>query len=233
MKFALCMFAFIAGCYTTVFVGNQPADISHVIEAPQTTTSYKPSSTLMSTETSISQSSFGSTKAGESVSRFTCTNSNGYSVDLINYGATVVAFNAPDRDGKSANVTLGCSDMAGYEANQSFLGSTVGRYANRIAEGKFSIDGKSFSLPTNNGKNHLHGGVEGFDRKIWKAETLETDDSVGVRFSITSPDGDNGYPGELTVTVDYVLNNDNELTVEFHANTDKPCLLYTSPSPRD
>ena len=127
-------------------------------------------------------------------------------MDLINYGATVVAFNAPDRNGKSANVTLGCSDMAGYEANQSFLGATVGRYANRIAEGRFSIDGKSFSLPTNNGKNHLHGGVEGFDRKIWKAETLETDDSAGVRFSITSPDGDNGYPGEVTVTVDYVLN---------------------------
>ena len=225
MKFALCIFAFIVGCYTTVIVGEQPADISHVIEDSQKTTSYKPALTLMSTETSISQSSFGTTKAGEVVSRFKCTNSNGYSVDLINYGATVVAFNAPDRDGKSANVTLGCSDMAGYEANESFLGATVGRYANRIGEGKFSIDGQSFALPINNGKHHLHGGDEGLDRRVWEAETLETDDSVGVRFSITSPDGDNGYPGEVAITVDYVLNDDNELLIEFRANTDKPTHL--------
>ena len=222
MKFALCIFAFLMGCYTTVFVGNQPADISHVIEDTHTTTSYKPSLTLMSTEISISQSGFGSTEGGEAVSLFTCTNSNGYSVDLINYGATVVAFNAPDREGKSANVTLGCSDMAGYEANESFLGATVGRYANRIKEGKFSIDGQAFALPINNGNHHLHGGVEGLDRKVWEAETLETDDSVGVRFSITSPDGDNGYPGEVDITVAYVLNNDNELVIQYNATTDKP-----------
>ena len=219
MKFALCIFAFLMGCYTTVFVGEQPVDISHVVESSQTTISFKPS---MTTKTSISQSSFGSTKAGEAVSRFTCTNSNGYSVDLINYGATVVAFNAPDREGESTNVTLGCSDMAGYEANESFLGATIGRYANRIGEGKFSIDGESFTLPINSGKHHLHGGDEGFDRKIWNAEPIEADDSAGVRFFITSPDGDNGYPGEVGLTVDYILNNDNELIIQYSATTDKP-----------
>jgi len=107
----------------------------------------------MPTEKSLSQSSFGSTKSGELVSRFTCTNVNGYSVDLINYGATVVAFNAPDRQGEYANITLGCGDMAGYEANESFLGATVGRYANRIGEGKFSIDEKTYKdLTANSGK---------------------------------------------------------------------------------
>ncbi len=225
MKFALCMAAFLVGCYTTVFVGSHPADISDVIEDIQTTTSYKPSLTIMSTEKSISQTSFGSTKSGESVSRFLCSNSNGYSVELINYGATVVAFNAPDRNGELANVTLGCSDMAGYEANQSFLGATVGRYANRINEGKFSIDGKSFTLPINNGKHHLHGGPNGFDRKVWEAETIETADSVGVRFSIDSPDGEGGYPGAVVVSVDYVLNNENELVIEYRATTDKPTHL--------
>ena len=119
-------------------------------------------------------------------------------------------------------MTLGCGDMAGYEANESFLGATVGRYANRISEGRFSIDGQSFTLPINNGKHHLHGGVQGLDRKVWQAETLETDDSVGIRFSITSPDGDNGYPGEVGISVDYVLNNDNELVIQYNATTDKP-----------
>ena len=225
MKFLLCILAFLVGCYSTVFVGSHPEDISDVIEDIKTTTTYKPSLTIMPTEKSLSQSSFGSTKSGELVSRFTCTNVNGYSVDLINYGATIVAFNAPDRQGEYANITLGCGDMAGYEANESFLGATVGRYANRIGEGKFSIDEKTYTLPTNNGSHHLHGGLEGFDRKLWKAETLETADSVGVRFSTSSPDGEDGYPGEVVVTVDYVLNNKNELVVEYRATTDKPTHL--------
>ncbi len=222
MKFALCIVAFVIGCFSTVYVGDTPTDVSHVAQTSKTTTSYKPSHIQLSTEMSISQNSFGSTEAGEAVNQFTCTNSNGYSVVMIDYGATIVSVNAPDRDGKSVNVTLGCSDMAGYEANQAFLGATVGRYANRISDGKFSIDGQSFSLPINNGKHHLHGGPEGFNRKIWKAEMLKNDDSVGVRFSITSPDGDSGYPGELVVTVDYLLNDNNELIIDFQAHTDKP-----------
>jgi aldose 1-epimerase len=225
MKFALCFLAFLVGCYSTVFVGSQPPDISDVIEDIQTTTTFKPSLTIMSTIKSISQSSFGTTKTGDAISRFTCSNSNGYSVDLINYGATVVALNAPDRKGETVNVTLGCTDMAGYEANECYLGATVGRYANRINEGKFSIDGESFALAVNNGKHHLHGGHEGFGRRVWEAETLETDDSVGVRFSLTSPDGDGGYPGELVATVDYILNNENELVIEYHATTDKPTYI--------
>ncbi len=219
MKFALCIFAFVLGCISTVFVGDMPADISHVTDKSRTI-SFKPATTQFSTEMSITQNSFGSTEAGQAVTRFTCTNSNGYSVDLIDYGATVVAFNAPDRTGKSANITLGCSDMAGYEACQSYLGATVGRYCNRIAEGKFLIDGKRFDLQSNNGDHHLHGGATGLDRRIWKTETLKTNDSVGVRFSTVSPDGEGGYPGKLDVTVDYVLNNANELSIEFHATTD-------------
>lgn len=222
MKFVLCIFAFVVGCFSTVYVGEKPADITYVAEVSQATTNYKPSLSKLSSEMSVSQSSFGNTAAGESVHQFTCTNSNGYSVDLIDYGATIVSVNAPDRDGKPTNIALGCSDMEGYEANEAFLGATVGRFANRINGGKFSINGQSFSLSINNGKHHLHGGKEGFNSRIWKAETLEMDDSVGVRFSMTSPDGDGGYPGEVIITADYVLNENNELTIEFRAHTDKP-----------
>ena len=226
MKFALCLFAFLLGCISTVFVRDTPAETkltSDVLSARSRL--FKPVLTLFSTEMNVSKTSFGATSDGDEVTKYTCQNSHGYAVELIDYGATVVAFNAPDRKGQAANITLGCNDMAAYEANQSYLGATVGRYCNRIANGKFFISEEEFTLPINNGENHLHGGPDGFDSKIWQAETLKRKNSVGVRFSTESPDGEGGYPGRLKVFVDYVLNNDNELIVEFHASTDKPTHL--------
>ena len=222
MKFALCLFAFLLGCISTVVVRDTPAETkltSGVLSARSRL--FKPALTLFSTEMSVFKTRFGATSDGNEVTKYICQNSHGYSVELIDYGATVVAFNAPDRLGNKANITLGCSDMAAYEANQSYLGTTVGRYCNRIANGKFSIGEETYSLQNNNGEHHLHGGPDGFSSKIWQAETLKTEDSVGVRFSLESPDGDGGYPGTLKVSVDYVLNDDNELVVEFHASTDK------------
>jgi aldose 1-epimerase len=143
---------------------------------------------------------------------------------MIDLGATVTAFRAPDKDGLVEDITLSCNDIEGYEACTSFFGSTVGRYCNRIAKGKFSIDGVESTLATNNGENHLHGGKVGFDKRIWKAEELLDKDAkfVGLRFKLESADGDEGYPGKLNVAVEYILNNDNELKVEFTATTDKP-----------
>lgn len=167
---------------------------------------------------------YGKTKAGQEVTQYICRNSNGYVLEMIDYGALVTAFRAPDKNGLQENITLSCTDMEGYEACTSYFGSTVGRFCNRIAKGKFSIDGTEYTLATNNGENHLHGGKVGFDKRMWKSERLLDKEakSVGVRFSLVSDDGDEGYPGNLDVAVDYVLNNDNELIIDFTATTDKP-----------
>ena len=141
-------------------------------------------------------------------------------IKLIDYGANVVSVEVPDRDGKFANVTLSFDKIDGYLQRHPYFGATVGRYCNRIAKGKFSLNGKEYSLATNNGPNHLHGGENGFDRQMWAAQTIETDDAVGVKFTRTSPDGEEGYPGNVQVSVLYTINNKNELTMEFEATTD-------------
>ena len=164
---------------------------------------------------------FGKTQAGKAVTQFTCRNANGLVLEMIDYGATVTAMRVPDREGTFANIVLGCPDIAGYEACTSYFGCTVGRYCNRIAQGKFTIDGIEYSLATNNGPNHLHGGKVGFDKKLWTAEPIKMDDAVGVRFTLVSPDGDEGYPGTLTVKVTYLLTNDDVLVIDFKAETDK------------
>ena len=220
MKFVLCFIAFVMGCLSTVYVGDEPADLSAVLQTDDIVLQ-APTSTEATTKMSITETDFGATENGETVKLYKCTNSNGYRVELINYGATVKSLFAPDRAGQIDNITLGCGDMASYQANTSYLGATVGRYCNRIAKGKFSIGDRSFTLSTNDGENHLHGGTTGLDKKVWDAELIEYSDSVGVKFSVVSPDGEGGYPGELKVTVSYQLNNDNELVVQFEAETDQ------------
>lgn len=170
---------------------------------------------------SVVEADYGKTAGGEAVTEYTCTNANGLSMKLITYGAIMTSFDCPDKNGKMANVTLSCPDMAGWEACGSYFGATVGRYCNRIAKGQFELDGKTFTLATNNGENHLHGGDKGFDKVIWAAEVVETDDAVGVAFTYTSPDGEEGYPGELSVKATYLLNNQDELSIEFEATTDQ------------
>jgi aldose 1-epimerase len=174
---------------------------------------------------SIQKSSFGKTEAGEETHLWTCTNSNGLVLKLTDYGATCVAVETPDRDGKNANINLGFDNVRGFEGKHPYFGATVGRFANRIAKGKFTLDGKEYSLATNNGPNHLHGGIKGFNRMLWKAEEVKGDKEVGVRFSYLSRDGEEGYPGNLQVTAFYTLTADDELKIEFTAKTDKPTVL--------
>jgi len=170
---------------------------------------------------SISSFEFGKTADGKSVTRFRCKNRNGLSFTMIDYGATMIAVETPDKNGKFSNIILKCDSVDGYEKCQSYFGCTVGRFCNRIAKGRFSIDGQEFSLATNNDPNHLHGGDKGFNRAIWKAEKILTADEIGIRFKHKSPDGDENYPGNLDVIVEYILTNNDELVVRFEASTDK------------
>ncbi len=178
-------------------------------------------------EMNIEKTAFGQTEDGQEIDLYTCTNRHGLIVKLTNYGAIVVAVETPDRDGKLANITLGFENLAGYLQRHPYFGSTVGRYCNRIAKGKFTLDGQEYTLATNNGENHLHGGVVGFDKYVWEAQEIRDEDRVGIRFSRRSVAGEEGYPGNLDVAVTYALTNANELTVEFEATTDAatPCNL--------
>jgi aldose 1-epimerase len=168
----------------------------------------------------ITKTKFG--KVGDvETTLFTCTNTHGLVLKLTDFGAAVVAMEVPDRDGKLANVNYGFNSVDGYLGEHPYFGATVGRYCNRIAKAKFTLDGKEYSLEANNGPNHLHGGKKGFNRVLWNAQTIETSNEVGVRFTYTSPDGEEGYPGNLQASAAYTLTNDNELKVEFQAATDK------------
>jgi aldose 1-epimerase len=144
---------------------------------------------------------------------------------LIDYGATLISLETPDSGGKLASITLGFPNLEGYEQRHPYFGSTVGRYGNRIAGGKFKLDGKEFTLATNNGPNHLHGGLKGFDAVVWKAEQIKEPSGVGVKFTYRSKDGEEGYPGNLDVMVTYTLTNNSELKIDYEAKTDKATVL--------
>ncbi len=175
-----------------------------------------------STNSRIAVTDFGTTHDGTAVQKFTFANNNGYEVEMLNYGATVVAVKTPDRAGELTNIALGCESIANYEANDALLGATVGRFCNRIGGAKFTIDSQQFDLTANDGDHTLHGGKLGFKQKVWDAELIQRPDALGVRFTTISPDGEEGFPGTVDVTVEYLLNEDNELTIEFFAATDKP-----------
>jgi aldose 1-epimerase len=168
---------------------------------------------------------FGKTSDGHEVKVHTLSNLHGVRVRLIDYGATLISVETPDRSGKDANITLGFKTLDGYLQRHPFFGSTVGRYGNRIAGGKFTLDGKTYTLATNNGPNHLHGGRKGFDAVLWKPEPVTGPDFVGVKFSYTSPDGEEGYPGKLDTTVTFTLSNANVLRIDYAATTDKPTVV--------
>jgi aldose 1-epimerase len=173
----------------------------------------------------IHRSEFGKTSDGQAVDLYTLTNARGNIVKLTNYGAIVTSVEVPDRDGKLENVNLNYPSLEGYLGRHPYFGSTVGRFCNRIAAGKFSLDGKSYTLVQNNGPNHLHGGTVGFDKLLWQAEEMQADSVVGVRFTVTSPDGQEGYPGALTVVAEYTWNDANELAFTFKATTDQPTVI--------
>jgi aldose 1-epimerase len=169
----------------------------------------------------VTQESFGQTEDGKAVSLYTCRNPEGLVLQLTDYGAIVVSLEVPDREGKLANVNLGFPELKGYQQRHPYFGATVGRYANRIARGEFSLDGRQYTLAKNNGENHLHGGLVGFDRVLWQAEVMDSAEAAGVRFTYRSPDGEEGYPGNLDVTAVYLLTAKGELHMEFIAKTDR------------
>ena len=175
---------------------------------------------------SVTVSPFGKTADGQEVRLYTLTGAGGAVMDVMDLGGKVVRLHVPDRDGRMADITLGFNDVEGYEAHDSFFGSLVGRYGNRIANGKFKLDGKTYTLPLNNEPGglpcSLHGGTRGFESYIWKTEPLQEGRNVGLRMTITSPDGDQGYPGTLKVTVTYWLTADNVWRIAYQAKTDKP-----------
>src|SRR5262245_65367741 len=165
-------------------------------------------------EATVNRTPFGKTPDSQAVDVFTLTNANGVEVRIINYGAIIVSLRVPDRNGKFDDVVLGYDSLEGYTSgNPRFFGAIVGRYGNRIANGRFTLDGKSYQLATNNGPNHLHGGVKGFDKVVWRAQPFRKSEGVGVALEHTSPDGDEGYPGTLEARVTYTLNDSNEFIV--------------------
>ena len=178
----------------------------------------------------ISSKTFGMLPNGNEAKLFTLENNNQVTVQITNYGAIITSIETPDKNGELTNVVCGFDKLEDYISDQylgsyPYFGSIIGRFGNRIANGKCLIDGKEFSGAINNGPNHLHGGLEGFDKKLWHAETFESDKEVGVKLSYTSPDGEEGYPGNLDVVCIYSLNNENELSIKYEAETDKTTLV--------
>lgn len=170
----------------------------------------------------VSQRPYGSLPGGEPVEVFTLTNDTGMVVRIIEYGAIITELWVPDRDGIVADVALGYDHLEAYVAETPYFGAIVGRYGNRIAAGRFELDGTVYELASNNGPNHLHGGVAGFDKVLWEGEAVPVPDGARVRMRYRSADGEEGYPGNLDVVVTYTLDNRNQLTVAYEARTDKP-----------
>jgi aldose 1-epimerase len=173
----------------------------------------------------ITDQPWGTTKDGQKVTLYTLTNKAGMEARITNYGGIIVSLTAPDKNGAFKDVVLGFDDLASYETRNPFFGAITGRYANRIAGGKFKLNGTEYPLAVNNGPNHLHGGKVGFDKKVWIASTLRRPNGVGIELSYTSPDGEEGYPGTLACKVTYLLTNDNALEIEYSATTDKPTVV--------
>lgn len=172
-----------------------------------------------------SRAPFGTLADGTAIERITLTNGRGIAASIISYGATLQALEVPDRAGKRADVVLGYAKLDDYVAVPKYFGSSVGRYANRIAGGHFTLDGRAYTLATNDGPNSLHGGRKGFDKVAWTVVSVESGPAARVVLRYVSPDGEEGYPGTLTVTATYSLDEDNALAITYEARTDKPTIV--------
>jgi aldose 1-epimerase len=180
-----------------------------------------PDDASMIGDADVQRSRFGETREGRPVERLTLRGADGMEVRVLSYGAIIQSVLAPDRQGRLADVVLGFDDLAGYERDTQFIGAVVGRYANRIGGGSFVLDGREYRLAINDGPNHLHGGERGFCKAVWDASPFRTGSTVGVVLRYLSPDGEEGYPGNLEVQVTYALAADNALSVEYRAATDR------------
>ncbi len=170
---------------------------------------------------SITKIPFGTTTGGQAVELYTLKNARGLTAKVMTYGAIIYSFEVPDSKGAVTNITLNRETLADYEKRSPCFGALLGRYANRIAGAQFSLDGRTVAVTRNAGPNHIHGGARGFDKRVWQAEPVVRADSAALRLTYTSPDGEEGYPGTLTCTVIYELNNQNEWKMDYTARTDK------------
>jgi aldose 1-epimerase len=159
------------------------------------------------------------------VFQYTLTNAAGVEVRIINYGATVTSIKVPDRNGKMADVVLGYDSLSGYMGGNAYLGAIVGRYGNRINKGKFELDGEEYQVTVNDGTNHLHGGKVGYNKVLWDAKVGSSNGTPSLALTYVSPDGEEGYPGTVTLTVTYTLTEANELRIDYEGTTDKPTIL--------
>ncbi len=173
----------------------------------------------------IEKSPYGTTVEGIDVNEYTLSNQQGMEVSIINYGGIITSLTAKDKNGVYEDIVLGYNELSAYEKESPYFGAIIGRYGNRIAKGKFSIEGKEYTLAVNNGENHLHGGGKGFDKVVWGADTKSKDSSASLIFTYLSKDMEEGYPGNLEVEVVYTLNNEDELSVTYKATTDKTTVI--------
>ncbi|UVL00570.1 aldose epimerase family protein [Pseudomonas sp. B21-048] len=174
---------------------------------------------------SSEQKAFGTTNDGTPVEQYILRNSHGLQATVITYGGILQSLKVPDKNGKLDDVVLGFDDVQGYQSGTAYFGATIGRFGNRLANGAFELDGKHYQAPLNDGSNSLHGGAQGFDKRVWKAEPSKGKDSVGVTLTYLSADGEMGFPGNLKTEVTYSLTENNELRIEYKASTDKPTVL--------
>ncbi|MGA8101538.1 MAG: hypothetical protein WB869_05260, partial [Candidatus Acidiferrales bacterium] len=174
----------------------------------------------------MQKQSFGKTSDGQDVDLYTLSNAHGMQVAISNYGGEIVTLEVPDRNGKSDDVVLGYDNIAGYEVNKAYFGATIGRYGNRIAKGKFTLDGHEYQLPLNDGPNTLHGGIVGFNKRVFTAKEISSKAGEALELDYLSKDGEEGFPGNLSVKVVFTLLADsNELKIEYSAATDKDTVL--------
>ncbi|UFH54058.1 aldose epimerase family protein [Spirosoma sp. KNUC1025] len=172
----------------------------------------------------IEKAPYGQLPDGQTADLYTLQNASGMTAQITNYGGIIVSLTAPDKNGKFEDVTLGQDSLSAYVKNNPYFGALIGRYGNRIAKGKFTLDGKTYSLFINNMGNHLHGGKVGFDKVLWKATPIEGEEPA-LKLSYTAKDGEEGYPGNLSVEVTYTLQKDNALKIDYQATTDKPTVV--------
>ncbi|TRX46396.1 galactose mutarotase [Fulvivirga sp. M361] len=174
---------------------------------------------------SIENSSFGSLPDGTLLNLYTLTNASGIEMKVTDYGGIITSLKVPDRNGVFEDVVLGYDTIEQYLESSPYFGAVIGRYGNRIAKGKFLLDGIAYTLPINNGENHLHGGIRGFDKVVWAVEEIQKENGVGLKLMRTSPDMEEGYPGNLKVEVTYFLSNDNTVQFDYHGETDKKTIV--------
>ena len=205
---------YLSACNPTPTASNTPAESQSKMEQSASTSTF-----------AADRKSYGQLADGTQVDMITLRNPNGIEVDVISYGGIITRLLTPDAKGQLGDIVLGFDSLEDYVSSSPYFGALIGRYGNRIANGKFELDGVTYQLDTNDGANHLHGGVQGFDKKVWGMKPFTTDNSAGIVLTLTSPDGDQGYPGKLEVEVTYELTADNQLDMRFKANTDKATVV--------